>query len=152
MTKVAAFTNTTACTFVRKDMKILIYIFVHLQCLSYFTYFITTPVRVFFGLAHYCDPLRSMQQYPVYSLLYCSTSKKTINSIKKCKNRVHKTCVKTEIITSSNATKHPDEMCQLVTQHSCYVLETTPPSQVRTIKTITFRLTQVVGGIISIFR
>ena len=39
----------------------------------------------------------------------------TIDLIKKCKNPVHNTCVKTEIITSDNTTKQPDDLGQLVT-------------------------------------
>ena len=57
-------------------------------------------------------------------------------------------------VSSNNATKQPDDMSdigQLVTQCSCDMLQTTPPSQTCTIETILFRLVQVVGVSISIF-
>ena len=57
-------------------------------------------------------------------------------------------------VSSNNATKQPDDTSdigQLVTQNSCDVLQTTPPSQTCTIETTLFWLIQVVGVSISIF-
>ena len=57
-------------------------------------------------------------------------------------------------VSTNNATKQPDDTSdigQLVTQYSCDMLQTTPPSQICTIETILFRLVQVVGVSISIF-
>ena len=60
-----------------------------------------------------------------------------------------KTCNKNEIITNDNAIKQPDNTCELVTQHSCDMLQKVPPSQMRTIEIIIFRLVQVVGRVAS---
>ena len=49
------------------------------------------------------------------AILIFNTAVKTINTIKKCTNRVYKTCFKTEIITSNNATKGLDDIGQLLT-------------------------------------